>query len=106
MNKEQLMSIDETESVDIPEWKDSVRLKPLNAKEALDFIDFCESEPDGLTQQFRLCVLTMVDDDGNQIFQDDDEGIDFLRNRSGKAVNRIVEAALRINGLDKDLEKN
>jgi hypothetical protein len=48
----------------------------------------------------------MVDDDGNQIFQDDDEGIDFLRNRSGKAVNRIVEAALRINGLDKDLEKN
>jgi hypothetical protein len=106
LTKDQILSACETVTVEVPEWKGSVLIRMLTAKEALDFLEYCEQEKDGLTQQFKLCCLTIVDESGNRIFSDED--IDILKTKSGRAINRIIAVAMSHNGLSdvNELEKN
>lgn len=74
---------------------------------SMDFSD--EGTPrDRLNIQTKLAVRTLVTEDGQRIFGDDD--LDLLADKNAEALQVIFEAAAEVNGLTKDsvraLEKN
>ncbi len=52
----------------------------------------------------KLVALTVVDEQGNRIFKDED--VKWLGNKSAAALDRIFEVAQRLSGLrDEDVEE-
>lgn len=99
------------EDVQIPEWGGSwVRVRSLNASER-DHFEASTVQRNGkkVTTNLeniraRLCLLCLVDEDGNRLF---DEGDTFpLGGKSAAALDRIFTVAQKLNGLrDEDVEE-
>jgi hypothetical protein len=100
-----------TEDVQIPEWGGAwVRVRTLNASER----DHWEA---GIVNRIgkktvfnseniraRLCLLCLVDEEGNRLFDDGD--MFPLGGKSAAALSRIYDVASRLNGLsDADVEE-
>ena len=100
-----------TEDVQIPEWGDAwVRVRSLNASER-DHFEASTVQRNGkkVTTNLeniraRLCLLCIVDEDGNRLF---DEGDTFpLGGKSASALDRIFTVAQKLNGLrDEDVDE-
>jgi hypothetical protein len=86
-----------TVEVDVPEWNGSVTIRSLSAEEAIDFHE--RSKTDKSKAAIRLLVICIIGDDGKPLFSEAD--VDALRKKSLKAINRIQDAALELNGLNK-----
>jgi hypothetical protein len=103
------------EDIQIPEWGGAwVRVRTLNASERDRFEASTVVRNGKKTTvnleniRARLCLLCLVDGDGNRLF---DEGDTFpLGGKSAAALDRIFTVAQRLNGLTdadvQDLEKN
>jgi len=102
------------EKVEIPEWDGFVFVRELSAR-GKDIFDDSMVEYDLATKGVKfksatnrralLAVLTACDEDGNLVF--DDKDISWLGDKQFKAVNRIFEAAQRLNGMTPEkAEKN
>lgn len=109
------------EEVDVPEWGGTVRVRSLTGKEKDAFersLIIVEQHgkktvavPDLENMRAKLAVLSMVDEDGNMIFSNDD--IPWLTEKSASALDRVVKVAQylsRMNDVDfeeiKELLKN
>lgn len=117
LNKEQILSAPDltSEIVEVPEWGGQVRVRMLSAleRDAL-FAEFFDLEHERIRPErvarlrVHLAALTLVDDDGNRLFND--EEIEKLGLKSSAAIERISEAAMRLNGLSaeemQELKKN
>jgi hypothetical protein len=99
----------ETEIVDVPEWGVKVTVKSLTIAEQTELTDAVRKrtgKSDGEYQidkrKFapQLLIRTVIDDDGNPVFEQADA--DALSKKSGKAVARIVKVASRLAGLADD----
>ena len=100
-----------TEDVQIPEWGGAwVRVRTLNASER-DHFEASTVQRNGkrVTTNLeniraRLCLLCMVDEEGNRLF---DEGDTFpLGGKSASALDRIFTVAQKLNGLrDEDVDE-
>lgn len=106
LNRQQILDADdyEHEDVPVPEWGGDVRVATITANERDVFeksitIEREDGKVDTLreTIRARLCAATIVDEDGNKLFTQDD--IDVLGAKSAKAVDRVFEVAKRLNGI-------
>lgn len=112
LNKAEILAKDDlkTEDVFVPEWDAWVKVRSLNASER-DHFEASTVQRNGkrVTTNLeniraRLCLLCMVDEEGNRLF---DEGDTFpLGGKSASALDRIFTVAQRLNGLrDEDVQE-
>lgn len=117
LGKAQILAADDMrrETVAVPEWGGEVVIRTLSGTErdAFDH-DVWERDEDGVPTRMRnyrarLCALCIVDEFGNRLFSDLD-AVELGQKKSAAALNRIFEAAQRLNGMGRaaeaDAEKN
>lgn len=97
------------ETVDVPQWGGTVRLKGLTAAE-YDKFQQGLFEGDGSNRKInmanaraRMLALAIVDDKGQAIFTESD--IAALGQKASAPIELLYRAALKLNG-DEDAEKN
>ena len=99
-----------TEQVHVPEWGGDVLVRALTGAER-DMFEQSIVEQRGRNTRMnlrniraKLVALTVVDEQGNRIFKDED--VKWLGNKSAAALDRIFEVAQRLSGLrDEDVEE-
>ena len=104
LTKEQILSSEDLtkEIVDVPEWGGEVYVRAMTGTER----DAFEASivKDGGTNlaniRAKLCALCMVDEDGNRLFIDGD--VLALGKKSALALDRVFNAAQKLNGIAKD----
>lgn len=105
LTKEQILEADDrpAEVIEVPEWGGEVRIRPMMQLDQAKF----QREIEQAEKSNRLSVLhekivtkSIVDDDGQQMF--DDSEIGKLSERSSAAMNRVVTACLRLNRTTKE----
>jgi hypothetical protein len=96
LNRESILSADDLarERVDLPEWGGFVHVRTLTAGERDRFEGWTQGDR---FDRFRakLAVLAVCDEEGRRVFTDDD--IEPLAAKSTKPLDRIAEAAFRLN---------
>lgn len=113
LNKAEILAQDDLkyEDVQIPEWGGAwVRVRTLQANER-DRFEASTVQRNGkkVTTNLdniraRLCLLCMVDENGERLFQEEDTFP--LGGKSAAALDRIFTVAQRLNGLrDEDVEE-
>lgn len=91
------------ETVEIPEWGGSVMVRGLTAAERDSFeSSLFEGKGKNRKEKFenlraRLITRTLVDENGNRIFQDSDA--DILGKKSAGAIDRIFNVAQKLSGI-------
>lgn len=113
LNKAEILAQDDlkTEDIQIPEWGGAwVRVRTLNASERDHFeASTVQRKGKSVTTNLeniraRLCLLCMVDENGERLFQEEDTFP--LGGKSAAALDRIFTVAQRLNGLrDEDVEE-
>jgi len=91
------------ERVDVPEWGGSVLVRGLTAAER-DAFDLAATIEQGGRRvvnfhqlRARLVAISAVDESGKRLFTDDD--VELLAQKSGSAVGRVFEVAMRLSAL-------
>jgi len=93
------------EKVEVPEWSGHlfVRVMPGYARDAWEAHVFLSQEDAGKRMKnlrARLIAATACDEQGNLLFNE--KQIEALGKKSSKAMDRVFEAASRLNGLTKE----
>jgi Phage tail assembly chaperone len=109
LNKDSILAAADlpTEKVPCPEWGGDVYVRTMAGHERDHFE---QSVADGKSKsnlnnvRARLAVKTVCDDKGNRLFTDDDA--EALGKKSGKVLDRIFDAAQRLNGIGKEAEND
>ncbi len=104
LTKEQALNADDLRSqeVEIPEWGGSVWVRTMTGEER-DAFEVAVMNGDGIHRdnfRARLAVATVVDVEGDRVFEDSDIGP--LGRKSAAALDRIMGVAMKLNGLSKD----
>ena len=86
----------EFRTVELPEWKGSVRLRLLNGAETIHFQTFLETNR--REASLALVRSSVVDAEGKKIFQTK-ESFEALKKKSYKVIRRISDECLDLNGL-------
>ncbi|MGM0409188.1 MAG: hypothetical protein ACQEQF_00380 [Bacillota bacterium] len=101
--------------VDVPEWGGKVRVSTITAEKRDKFeASMFQIRNFGTKNQkaeykqenlrARLVAYTVVDEDGNRIFSEND--IKKLGEKSAKALDRVFEVAQELNGIsDEDVDE-
>lgn len=105
LNKETILGVADAQivSVPVPEWDLVVYVRGLTGtdRDAFETWVADRREKAGHTGlrgvRARLCVLTIVDKEGNRLFADADE--EQLGKKSGKVLDRLWQVAMRVSGL-------
>jgi hypothetical protein len=100
----------DTQDVPVPEWGGTVRLRCLSGTERDKYEDSLakmrngQAVPNIVNARARLVAWSVVDSDGRRIFSDGD--ILRLGSKSGRALDRVFEAACKLSGIsENDLEE-
>lgn len=108
--RESILNCDDLpkEKVTVPEWKQTVYVRSMTAKERDEYeMDLIANRDSGESQllmaRSKLVALCTVDEKGKRIFNWED--VEALAQKSSKAIGRISEAAQILNALsEKDIE--
>jgi len=98
--------------VEVPEWGGMVYVKAMSAIQREKYIESMRrTVSDGKvvsTQMIlrhgsaKLAALTICDAQGNLLFDRSPETIEKLGQKSAKAMERVIDASAKLNGLDDD----
>lgn len=88
------------ETVPIPEWGVTLRVRGMSAADAAGLSTLSAS--DSYAQ--RMLSLCVCDDDGNQVYPTDADAAEIM-GKSLPIVKRLLEAANRVNGIAEAGEK-
>lgn len=112
LTKAEILAKDDlkTEDLFVPEWDAWVKVRTLNASER-DWFEASTVQRNGkkVTTNLnniraRLCLLCLVGEDGERLFQQEDEFP--LGGKSAAAIDRVFQVAQRLNGLrDEDVDE-
>lgn len=107
LSAEDILSSDDIEYTSVTAWGN--RLLKLQSLTAGDMIEFVQSNegPARHTAGVRLIIKSAVGGDKKRLFKDTD--LEVLKRKNSKITNSIVDAILKLNGLDKksqDAAKN
>ncbi len=96
------------ELLSVPEWGGHVYVRVMSGTDRDAFEAGIASRPGGppnlANVRARLCALCVCDDKGVRLFSDHEVG--ELGKKSGAALNRVFEAAQRLNALtDEEVEE-
>lgn len=92
-----------TEDVEVPEWGGTVRVRGLTGAERDAFEQSIVEQRGKSTRmnlkniRAKLVALTVVDEQGNRVFTDEDA--ELLGKKSASALDRIFAVAQRLSGL-------
>jgi hypothetical protein len=109
LTKDQILESNDLKNieVEVPEWGGSVLVRTMTGADRAAFEEsMVDVQPDGTRKanvsnlRLKLVALTVVDDAGNRMFGIDD--IERLGLKSSAAIERVFEAAQRINGMSAD----
>jgi hypothetical protein len=112
LSKDAILKADDLprQVVEVPEWGGSVMVRGLTGSERDKFeasvlVKKGKDYDVKLTDlRARLVVLSVIDEAGNRLFDDND--VAELGKKSASALNRVFEAAQRLSGLtDQDIEE-
>jgi len=98
-----------TELVEVPEWEVSLTVRTMTGSERDVFEDsISQATNNGRVDlrglKVKLVALTVLDDNGDRLF--DDADLPALNKKSASAIDRIFQVAQRLNGLtDKDAKE-
>lgn len=100
LTKEQIQQADDrpTMEVEVPEWGGTVRLRVWSGPERERVEDLVDNK-----QSRKQCgraivaALSIVDENGRRLFDEGD--IQRLAEKSGKALDRVFDAACKFNAL-------
>jgi len=112
LTREQILKADDLpkREVEIPEWGGSVWVRTMTGAERDVFerhILAAEGSKVEAAKQMRarLVTLTACDDAGARLFNDNGD-LDAVSGKSSKALDRVFEVALKLNGLsEKDVDE-
>ena len=113
LTREAILQADDAtrESVDVPEWGGSLFVRVMDGKERDAFENWflqARETKNYVGFRARLTAATACDDSGVLLFKPDD--IPALELKSSSALQRVYDAAMRLNRMSKDdqddLEKN
>ncbi len=116
LTRQEILSIRDirTETVFVPEWGGTVRIKAMTGKErdawetALFQIDGKDVKMNKENLRAKLVALTVVDEAGQRLFTEAD--VEALGSKSASALDRIYQASQKLSGLTpddiKEMEKN
>jgi len=105
LTREAILQADDLprELVEVPEWGGALYVRALTGAER-DAFEQSIVETRGKNTRMnlrniraRLVALTVIDEDGNRLFSDDD--VEALGRKSAAALNRVFEVAQRLSGL-------
>lgn len=108
LSRDAIMSVDDMdyEIVDVPEWGGKVRVRSMTGSER-DAFEASLVKGTGKQQRVsveniraKLVALTVVDMEGNRIFNDKD--ITFLGRKSAAALDRVYEVSARLSKISKE----
>ena len=111
LTKDQILEANDlqSESVDVPEWQGVVLVRTMtgadrDAFESSMITTLADGtrKPNMANMRAKLVALTVVDDSGNLVFGVSD--VDRLALKSASALERVFNAAQRINGLGAQAE--
>lgn len=106
LNKEQILKADDLETHEVPvdEWGGSVMIQELTgeARERLEQLYTDEAREDEPNFRAALCALSIIDDSGELMFNQDD--VKALGKKSYKALDRVFVKCKALNGMD-DVEE-
>jgi hypothetical protein len=108
LNKDSILAAADlpTEKVPVPEWGGDVYVRTMSGTERDHFEQTIADGKKATTLthvRARLAVKTLCDQSGNRLFGDEDA--DALGKKSGKVLDRLFDAAQRLNGIgDKEAE--
>jgi hypothetical protein len=101
------------ETIDVPEWGQTICLRAMSALERLSFFDEAggSDDPKATERKMRgLLAKCLCDADGRRILSDSDEDIELLGTKSHVVLDRLIKDALRVNGMGQtereEIEKN
>ncbi len=112
LTKEQILSAEDrkTKEVEVPEWGGNVLISELTAEDRdrfeAEFVDSKSKKGENplFNIRARLAALTIVDENGNRLFNDAD--IKALGKKSGSCLDKIFAVAQKINGIgNNDIEE-
>ncbi len=102
--REAILSADDQprESVECPEWGQTLLVRTLTGAERDTFENSVQQASRGKGIDLRglkvkLVQLTLVTDDGEQVFESGDQLL--LNGKSSRVIDRIFQVAQRLNGL-------
>jgi hypothetical protein len=99
LSAEDILGTDDIEYVKVPAWGGkSLQLQSLTAGDMIEFVQTNEG-PARHTAGVRLIIKSAVDKDKKRMFKDSD--LELLKRKNSKITNVIVDAILKLNGLDK-----
>lgn len=92
------------ERVEVPEWGGEVCIRTINGfergqLETLVMGVQAKDKEAAKTFHIRIASLCLSDENGKRLFSDDD--LEVLGQKSGEVLARLVDVALRVNGLTK-----
>ena len=106
LSKDQILEANDlvSEEVQVPEWGGSVKVRTMTGADRDAFEQSMVSigddgsrRPEMSNMRAKLVALTLVDDSGNLLFSAAD--MPMLAKKSAAALERVFDAAQRINGL-------
>jgi hypothetical protein len=109
LSREQILGADDrrTEDVAVPEWGGTVRVRALSGAERDAYeASIVTVRPDGSSRvslknlRGRLVSLSVVDEEGNRVFSEEDAVA--LGEKSASALERVFDVARRLSGLSED----
>lgn len=108
LTKHQIFSANDThiETVKVPEWGGDVGIRVISgaARDQLDtflasIVDARGNVVNVAGLRSKVCVLSCCDESGEPIFSEKD--IPALQAKSSLALDRVTQAAMKLNGLGK-----
>jgi len=107
LTREAILKADDlpTELLDVPEWGGQVRIRTMSGSERDAFEASLLAGGKNAAKNMRdlrarFASLTIVDDDGKRLFTEKD--VHALGRKSAAALDRVLSAGQRLNGLTAD----
>ena len=113
LSKQEILDSEDMKNtlLEVPEWGGSVYIKAFTIRQKEIFergVTDKKGNRKNVNVAALLCQMTIVDEEGNLLFSDDD--ISDLKRKSAMAMTRVFDEAARLNGFTKEdveeLEKN
>lgn len=111
LSKDQILEANDlrSEEIAVPEWGGSVRVRTMTGSDRdafessmMTLLQDGTRRPNLADMRAKLVALTVVDDVGTRLFTLDD--VPVLARKSAAALDRVYQAAQRLNGLNQQAE--
>ena len=101
LNRNDILNCDDRpkETVSVPEWGGDVTIQAMTGTERDEFERsiYHDSIKDFTNIRAKLCVMSIVDDEGKKVFSLAE--IESLGEKNGKALDRVFGVAKRLSGI-------